>query len=111
MKLPLWRLITGCAVLAIMLLLVIAAGHVYVNNFLLDRYMKSLAATPDSANLSDAALAQRILDRAKELDLPLQPSYLTVTREGKNPHIRIARYSVQMSLARMDLRMPGAESR
>lgn len=111
MKLPLWRLITGCAVLAIMLVLVIAAGHVYVNNFLLDRYMKSFAAMPDSAKLSDAALAQKILDRAKELDLPLQPGSLTVTRQDGKPQIKIARYSVQMSLARMDLRMPGAESR
>lgn len=111
MKLPLWRFITGSAVLAIMLFLVIAAGHVYVNNFLLDRYMKSLAATPDSARLSDAELSQKILDRARQLDLPLQSGYVTVVRSGGNPHIRIARYSVQMSLARMDLRMPGAESR
>lgn len=94
-----------------MLVLVFAAGRLYVNNFLLDRYVKSLASMPDSASLSDATLAQKILDRAKELELPLQSGSLTITRSEGKPHIKIARYSVQMSLARMDLRMPGAESR
>jgi hypothetical protein len=73
--------------------------------------MKSFVAMPDSASLSDAAVVQKILDRAKELDLPLQPDYLTITRQDGKPQVKIARYSVQMSLARMDLRMPAAQSR
>ncbi len=110
-KLPLWRLISGLAVLATLVLLVVLAGQVYIDNFRLDRYIKDLAAQPASANLSDSVILNDILERAKQLDLPIQRSGISVTRFDGKPHIRIDRYGVQTYLVRMDLRLPEAASR
>ncbi len=109
-RLPLWRLITGISVLAILVGLLVMAGLVYLDNFRLDRYMNSLAAQPDATALSDAALTDRILVRAKDLNLSVQASDITVTRKDGKPQIRIARYMVQTSIGRLDLRLPEAAS-
>jgi hypothetical protein len=109
-NLPLWRLITGVAVLGTLVLLVVMAGWVYADNFLLDRYMRALAAQPGSAGLSDTALSDRVMERAKQLDLPVAAGDIRITRSGGRPHIRIARYGVQTKVVRMDLRFPEAES-
>jgi hypothetical protein len=107
----LWRLVAGIAVLGILVTLLITAAVVYVDNFLLDKYMRALAEQPASAGLSDAALTESIEKRARQLDLPVAPSDISVARADGRPHIRIARYSVQTYLGRMDLRLPGAASR
>ena len=106
--LPVWRLVTGVAVLGILITLLIAAAVVYVDNFRLDKYMRALAQQPE---LTDAALSDSILNRAKQLHLPVAASDVTVTRADGRPHIHIARYAVQTYLGRMDLRLPEAASR
>ena len=110
-KLPFWRLIAGVAVLGALVALLVMAGLVYVDNFRLDRYMRALAEGPESNGLSDAVLTGDILNRARQLDLPVRASDVTVTRVDGKPHIQIARYGVQTYLGRMDLRLPEAESR
>lgn len=109
-KLPLWRLITGFAVFACLIAVGVLACQVYLDNYRLDRYMRSLAASADSTTLSDAVLSSRIVDRARQLELPVRASDVTITREGNRPHIRIARYGVQTDLIRMDLHLPEANS-
>jgi hypothetical protein len=110
-RLPIWRLIAGVAVMGILIALLVTAGLVYVDNFRFDKYMRALAEEPGSAALSDAVLMGNILDRAKQLDLPVHRNDVTITRIDGRPHIRIARYGVQTYLGRMDLRLPEAESR
>jgi hypothetical protein len=110
-KLPLWRLIAGFAVIATLIVLLVMAGLVYVDNYRLDAYMRIVAAQPASAALPDAAVANMILHRASDLDLPLHRSDITVIHKDGRVHIKIARYGVQTYLGRMDLRMPEAESR
>ncbi len=109
-KLPAWRLIMGFMVLGILVLLLVIAGQIYLDNFRLDRYMNSLAAQPTSAALSDLALSHSVAARAAELNLPVQPGDVSVTRLYGRPRIRIARYGVQTWLFRMDLRLPEASS-
>ena len=109
-KLPLWRLITGYAVFACMAAVGLLACQVYLDNYRLDRYMRSLAASADSTTLSDTALSAKIVDRARQLELPIRATDVTITREGTRPHIRIARYGVQTDLIRMDLHLPEATS-
>lgn len=109
--LPLWRLIAGFGVIAIMLALLAAAGSVYLKNLRLDRYMRELAADPASLSLSDSFLTGRILERAKEFDLPLKTTDIAVVRVNGRPHIQISKYMVETSVVRMDLRMPAASSR
>jgi hypothetical protein len=95
-------------VLGILITLLMTAAVVYVDNFLLDKYMRTLAEQP---GLTDAALSDRILRRARQLNLPVAANDVTVTRAEGRPHVRIGKYSVQTYLGRMDLRLPEAASR
>ena len=91
--------------------LLVTAAFVYVDDFLLDRYMRSLAGEPGSVSLSDAELSDRVLERARQLGLPVPAWDVTVTRDDGRPHIQIGTFGVQTYLGRMDLRMPAAVSR
>jgi hypothetical protein len=110
-KLPLWRLIAGFAVLGTLVALLVTAALVYLDNYRLDSYMRSVAAAPASAPLSDGEITGDILDRAKQLGLSVQSSDVQITRPDGRPHIRIAKYSVQTQIVKMDLRLPEASSR
>ncbi|HVW09040.1 MAG TPA: hypothetical protein VHC90_10690 [Bryobacteraceae bacterium] len=109
--LPLWRLIAGFGVIAILVLALLVAGAVYLENYQLDRYMRSLAADPASVALPDNEIVTRILDRAQSLSLPLHATDVTVTRTDGIPHIHIAKYMAETAIGRMDLRLPAASSR
>jgi hypothetical protein len=107
-KLPLWRLVAGIAVLGTLVALLGVAGLAYLDNYRLDNYMRTLAARSD---LNDAELTADILRHAKDLNLPVQPYDIQIVRPDGRPHIRIARYAMQTALAKLDLRMPEASSR
>jgi hypothetical protein len=109
-RLPLWRLVTGLAVLGTLVALLVVAAIVYVDNFRLHRYMDALVDGPASAVLSDSALRTRVVERAKELDLPVVAGDVSVSRVNGKPRIKIARFGVQTYLVRMDLRLPEFES-
>lgn len=110
-RLPLWRLIAGFGVIAILLLALFVAGSVYLENFRLDRYMRTLAADPASVSLSEADITGRILERAHSLGLPLHATDVTVTRSKGQPRIHLDRYTTETAIGRMDLRLPAASSR
>jgi hypothetical protein len=110
-RLPLWRLVTGLLVLGTLFALLLVAVLVYVDNFRLDRYMRALVAQPASAGLSDTALTDNVLVRAAQLGLPVRAADVEISREGGRPVMKIAKYSVQTKLLRLDLRLPEASSR
>jgi hypothetical protein len=110
-KLPLWRVIAGFGLLGILAALLVVAGLVYLDNFRLDRYMRSLAESAESVGLSDAALRDRLMGRARELGLPVQAGDISITRANGRPRIRIVRYGVETPVGHMDLRLPEASSR
>ena len=110
-KLPVWRLISGLGVLAVLAGSLILASLVYLQNFRLDSYMRALAEQANSAQTSDSALTAGILAQAKQLDLPLHPYDIQITRANGRPHIRIEKYTVQTAFGKLDLRMPAAASR
>jgi hypothetical protein len=107
LRLPLWRLIGGLAVLGTLAALLFLASLVYLNDFRLNRYMRSLAEQP---GLSDAALSESILTRSKQFGLTVHPYDIEITRTAGKPRIRIAKFTVQTRLVRMDLRLPAADS-
>ena len=109
-RLPLWRLIAGFGVIAVFVLALFVAGSVYLENFRLDGYMRSLAANPASVSLSDAEIAGRILDRAHSLGLPVHVTDVTVTRTHGQVQIHIGKYMTETSIGRIDLRLPAASS-
>ncbi|MDE3195129.1 MAG: hypothetical protein KGN84_02215 [Acidobacteriota bacterium] len=77
-KLPLWRLITGFAILAGFAAVIAFLAPVYIDNYRLGRYMRDLAAS--GANTNDDQLRGQVLDRAHRLDLPLVTGDIEVTR-------------------------------
>jgi hypothetical protein len=110
-KLPLWRVIAGFGLLGVLVALLVIAGLVYLDNFRLDRYMRALAEQPESVGLSDSALSDRLVVRARDLGLPVTADDISITRADGRPHIRIARYGVETPVGHMDLRLPEASSR
>lgn len=110
-RLPLWRLIAGFGVIVVLIALLLVAGSVYLENFRLDRYMRSLAADPAAASLSDPEISARILGYAHALGLPVHATDITISRASGQPHIHIAKYSTETAIGRMDLRLPAASSR
>jgi hypothetical protein len=108
-KLPLWRLIGGCAVLGSFVLIIALLAPVYIDNYRLNRYVRELAATPAAAAAPDERLRDEVVDRAHQLDLPLLPGDIHVTREGGKPHLEM-RYKVKMNFAiyQVDLHVSAA---
>jgi hypothetical protein len=110
-RLPVWRLVTGLAVLGALVVLLVVAAIVYVDNFRLHRYIGALVDQPAATAIADSALGKSVLDRARQLNLPVVAGDVSVSRVNGRPRIRIARFGVQTYLVRMDLRLPEFESR
>jgi hypothetical protein len=80
-KLPLWRLILGVLVLALMATILISLAPVYLENYQLAQYVKSLVR---GSNATDDALRSAVIAHAHQLDLPVQAGDIQITRrEGK----------------------------
>jgi hypothetical protein len=109
MKLPLWRLLTGLAVLGSFAAVMIMLAPVYIDNYRLRGYVRDLAATPSAATTPDDGLRAEVLDRARQLDLPVRSGDITITHTGGKPHLDM-KYKVKMDLAlyQVDLHMSAA---
>jgi hypothetical protein len=91
-KLPLWRLILAILVLAAMAGILLTLMPVYFDNYQLGQYLRQLASYP---NAPDESFRAAVLKRARQLDLPVEPSNIQITHaEGKlQLHTK---YAVQM---------------
>jgi hypothetical protein len=90
MKLPLWRLIAAIFVLLGMAGILLALAPVYFEDYQLRRYIRSL-----SPATSDETLRADILARARQLDLPVQPSDVQIEHPDGKLHVQL-KYAVQM---------------
>jgi hypothetical protein len=109
LKLPLWRLIAGIAVLGGFVLVMIMLAPVYIDNYRLRSYVRELAASPEASAQSDDMLRSEVVDRARQLDLPVAPSDVRVTRPSGKPRLEMT-YKVKMEFAvyQVDLHMSAA---
>jgi hypothetical protein len=107
MKLPLWRLIAGLAVLGIFVVVIVLLAPVYIDNYRLRGYVRQLAAQPAASTESDDALRAEVLDRAHRLDLPVLPADIKITRASGKPHVETT-YKVKMTFYPVDLHMSAA---
>ena len=106
--LPLWRLISGFAVLGSLLLIALALAPVYVASYQLSQYVRTLASRPGMVAVPDETLRAQIVERAHVLKLPVEPTDVTVTHTGNRMQLQIARYKVQVWHA--DLHFPGVSA-
>ncbi|MEP6714615.1 MAG: DUF4845 domain-containing protein [Terriglobia bacterium] len=97
-RLPLWRAITGFAMLAIFLGVLAALAPIYLENYQLARYVHTLGAAPSSQAMPDEALRSEVAARAHELHLPVVPADVQIDRANGKLHVQAA-YHVQMDLS------------
>lgn len=95
MKLPLWRLVLAVLVLGTMAAVLLSLLPVYFENYQLGQFVKQLARRPGTA---DDALRTAVLNRARELDLPVEPGDVAITHSGGKLAIQ-TKYKVQMDFA------------
>jgi hypothetical protein len=95
--LPLWRLIAGIAVLACFLGVLAALAPVYIDNLWLGRYVRSLAAAPNAVTTPDEILRSEVLQRAAQLNLPVQPGDVLIARRGGKLQLQI-KYRVRKDM-------------
>jgi hypothetical protein len=96
--LPLWRLIAGVAVLGSFAAVIAMLAPIYIDNLRLGRYVRELAATPNAATTPDETLRSEVLQRAGQLDLPVQPGDVQISHKGGTLQLQV-KYRVQTNLA------------
>lgn len=105
-KLPLWRLIAALLVLGGLVAVLAALTPVYLDNFRLQRSLRDFARHP----APDGTLRMQVLDRVRQLDLPVAADEIEIGHAGGKVQIQL-KYAVEMifPLYRVDLHFhPGA---
>lgn len=95
MKLPLWRLVLAVLVLASMIAILLTLMPVYLENYQLGQYVRQLARNANAPNAPDEKLRAAVVQRARELDLPVQPGDIQITRPQGKLQLE-TKYAVQM---------------
>ena len=95
MKLPLWRLILAIVVLITMAIVLLSIAPVYIGNFRLRQYVRTLTHAQTAAAMSDDALRAAVVERARQLDLPVAAEDVKITRPDGRPRVDL-RYAVQI---------------
>lgn len=95
MKLPLWRLVAAVLVLLTMAVVLVSIAPVYIENFRLRQYVRTLTRAQDTQALTDEALRTAIIARARQLDLPVAAEDIKITHPDGKSHVDL-RYAVQI---------------
>jgi hypothetical protein len=111
---PRWRIAVAIGILAALVLLLASLAPAYFHNLNLQNYVSSLTRGPAPGGTSDGILRQEIVDKAKELNLPVSADNVRITRaaDGKLEHIDV-RYFVDVNLPGYTVKLhfyPGAAS-
>ncbi|MES1260554.1 MAG: hypothetical protein ABUS49_02375 [Acidobacteriota bacterium] len=96
-RLPLWRAILGFAVLGSLVAILLSIAPLYMENYRLGQFLRTLAAEPNAAAVPDDVLRPRILDRARQLELPVRPEDVQITRTAGRARL-LTKYKVQKDL-------------
>jgi hypothetical protein len=91
-KLPLWRLVLAVLVLGVMAAILLSLMPVYFENYQLGQFVKQLARGP---NAPDDTLRAAVLNRARQLDLPVEPGDVAIMHSEGRSEIK-TKYKVQM---------------
>lgn len=94
MKLPLWRLLSGSAILLALVTILLLLAPVYLADFQLRRYLRQTITEAGSISLTESALRQRLATRARELSLPVDGNQIAITHPGGKTRVEM-RYAVR----------------
>jgi hypothetical protein len=112
LKLPLWRLIAAILVLAAMAGILLTLAPVYFEDYQLRQYIRSLVRAGNPIATPDETLRAKVLARAHQLDLPVEPGDVQISRPGGKLQLQL-KYAVQLDYPfyQVDLHFhPGASS-
>jgi len=110
---PRWRTVAAWAVLALLGVFSAAFAPIYFHNLELQRYVVEITQGVENQARPDDALRSRVLQKAQELDLPVQADNVHILRSPDKLRIDV-RYFVRVTLPgyTVDLHFyPGAGSK
>jgi hypothetical protein len=111
--LPRWRLVAGCVVLAALVFFAILFAPVYIRNLKLQNFVDEITHRVGAEKQSDEVLRGSVLEKARQLDLPVKEDNVHIYRSAEGLRIDV-HYSVTVSAPfyRADVHFyPGAGSR
>ena len=110
---PRWRIVAGCLVLVALAGFAVLFAPVYIRNLKLQNYVDAMTHAVSTQQQSDDVLRQQVLQKARQLGLPVSADNVRIYRTAD--HVRIdVRYAVTVSapLYRVSIHFyPGAGSR
>ncbi len=112
-RVPRWRIAAAAAVLAVLLLLLGVFAPYYFRNLQLQNYVSTVARAQQVEASSDQTLRSMVLDKARQLQLPVSGDNIHILHTPGGTHIDV-RYFVRVNLPgyTVDLHFyPGAGSR
>ena len=110
---PRWRIAAAVLVLAALLGFGAMFAPIYADNLKLQTYVEEITRRVDSRNQPDETLRQNVLQKARELDLPVKADNVHIIRSPEGLRIDV-RYFVRVTVPgyTVDLHFyPGAGSR
>jgi hypothetical protein len=111
--LPRWRVAAALVVVAGLAVFGFKVVPIYIHNLQVQSFVGALTARSENLSQNDELLRSQVLDRARALDLPVQPGNVQVVRREGAVRIDV-RYVVRVDLPgyTVDLHFyPGAGSR
>ena len=110
---PRWRIAAGIAVLLLLLGLIAFLAPIYIHNLQLQSYVAAVTQSASNSPAQDDPLRARILDKARQLSLPVSADDVHITHTSDGLRVDV-RYFVTVNLPGYTVRLhfyPGAGSR
>ncbi|HWB84560.1 MAG TPA: hypothetical protein VG675_10500 [Bryobacteraceae bacterium] len=92
-----WRIVAAVAVLAGLAFFAALFAPIYIRDHQLHGFVDTMMQQPDIRNRPDDVLRSRVLDKARELNLPVTPGDVRILRSPEGMRIDV-RYYVRVNL-------------
>lgn len=96
-RLPRWRIALATAIIAGMVALMAVLAPIYYHNLQLQNFVAATTRSAASQTQSDTVLRQQVVDKARQLELPVMADNVHIDRLPEGLKIEV-RYFVQVEL-------------
>jgi len=112
-RVPRWRIGLAILILAALAFLLAEFAPFYFHNMALQSYVSEITRSVENQAKKDDALRAAVVDKARQLNLPVVADNVHINRAPEGMHIDV-RYAVEVNLPGYTVRLhfyPGAGSR
>ena len=95
-RIAVWRVAAAIGILAGLAFFTILFAPIYFHNLLLQNFVAGVANNAQNQSQADAVLRNSVLERARQLELPVQPENVQIYRSSEGVRIDV-RYFVRVS--------------